>query len=168
MGKSTSSLILCLFSALMFVSCAKENLDEELRSVDHVAKSSVNYTYSEIETAILEQVNDYRASKNLNKLESIGEISLEAEDHNYYMLETGKVSHDNFGVRYKALVSGVGAKAVSENVGYGYRTAEAVVKAWIASEGHRKNIESNHTHFGVSVVQDEDGRNYFTNIFVRK
>ena len=90
------------------------------------------------------------------------------ESHNYYMLEVGKVSHDNFGARYENLVEAVGAKSVSENVGFGYRTAEAVVNAWLNSDGHKKNIEGNHSHFGVSVVDDAEGRNYFTNIFIRK
>ncbi len=33
---------------------------------------------------------------------------------------------------------------------------------------HKENIEGNHSHFGVSVVDDANGRNYFTNIFIRK
>lgn len=168
MRKISSLLFLCLFSALFSVSCSKESLGDEIKSIDHVAKENLSYMYSEMETDILQEINVYRKSKGLNDLESLSEISLEAEDHNYYMLGKGKVSHDNFGERYNALVNSVKARAVSENVAYGYHSADAVVKAWINSEGHRKNIESDYTHFGISVVEDEDGKNYFTNIFVRK
>lgn len=168
MRKSTKRVILLIFSTLLLASCAKESLDEEIDSVDHVAKTSVNYTYTDIEKDILSAINEYRKEQDIKELSPLGEISLEAEDHNYYMVETGKVSHDNFGERYTALVNSIAARAVSENVAYGYHTADAVVKAWIKSDGHRENIESNFTHFGVSVVEDEEGRNYFTNIFVRR
>jgi uncharacterized protein YkwD len=154
--------------ALTTVSCAKESIEEEVNSYNHTAEEKVNFDYSEIESNILDLVNEHRNSLNLEPLQPIAEISVEAESHNYYMLEVGKVSHDNFGVRYENLVETIGAKAVSENVGYGYRTAEAVVNAWLKSDGHKKNIEGNHSHFGVSVVDDVEGRNYFTNIFIRK
>lgn len=168
MRKSSYSLILLLFSAFFLISCSKESLEKDLHAVDHVAKENLSYSYSEIETEILEEINTYRKSQGLKDLEPLPEISLEAEDHNLYMLEEGKVSHNNFGERYNALVNSIGAHAVSENVAFGYRSADAVIKAWINSDGHRKNIESHSTHFGVSVLQDEDGKNYFTNIFVRK
>ncbi|HSP11814.1 MAG TPA: CAP domain-containing protein [Salegentibacter sp.] len=168
MRKSTLRLMALVFSVLILNSCAKDNLEDEINSIDHTAKTSVNYTYKDIEQDILTEINDYRKELDLNTLTPLAEISLEAEDHNIYMVETGTVSHDNFGARYTALVNSIAARAVSENVGYGYHTAEAVVKAWIKSDGHRENIESDFTHFGVSVVEDANGRNYFTNIFVRR
>ncbi|MDR9457664.1 MAG: CAP domain-containing protein [Salegentibacter sp.] len=168
MRKSITRFILLVFSSLVLISCAKDSVDEEINSIDHIAKTSVNYTYTDIEKEILSAINDYRKEQDLKELSPLGEISLEAEDHNYYMVETGKVSHDNFGERYTTLVNSIAARAVSENVAYGYHTADAVVKAWIKSDGHRENIESNFTHFGVSVVKDKEGRNYFTNIFVRR
>lgn len=168
MRKRLYPLLVVLFSTLFLVSCSKDSLENELHAIDHVAKEKISYTYTEIETEILKEVNNYRETRGLKSLKPLSEISLEAEDHNFYMLEKGTVSHDNFGERYNALVNTVGAKAVSENVAYGYRSADAVVRAWISSDSHRKNIESTSTHFGVSVVEDEEGKNYFTNIFIRK
>ncbi|TDN82406.1 hypothetical protein DET49_12459 [Salegentibacter sp. 24] len=168
MRKSTLRFIMLVLLTVTTVSCAKESIEEEVNSYNHIAEEKINFDYSEIESSILDLVNEHRESLGLSSLKPIAEISVEAESHNYYMLEIGKVSHDNFGIRYENLVKTVGAKAVSENVGYGYRTAEAVVNAWLNSDGHRKNIEGNHSHFGVSVVDDEEGRNYFTNIFIRR
>jgi len=168
MRKSTLRLFMLVLLAVSTVSCAKESIEEEVNSYNHTAKEKVAYNYSEIENNILALVNEHRKSLGLEALAPIAEISVEAESHNFYMLEVGKVSHDNFGSRYENLVETVGAKSVSENVGYGYRTADAVVKAWLNSSGHKKNIEGNHSHFGVSVVDDENGRNYFTNIFIRR
>ena len=168
MKKSTLRFVMLVLLAVSTVSCAKDSIEEEVNSYNHTAKEKVDFDYSVIESDILRLVNEHRESLNLAPLKPIAEISVEAESHNYYMLEVGEVSHDNFGVRYENLVKTIGAKAVSENVGYGYRTADAVVKAWLNSKGHKENIEGNHSHFGVSVLDDENGRNYFTNIFIRK
>lgn len=168
MRKSTLRLFMLVSLFIFTASCAKDSIEEEVNSYDHTAEEKVDFDYTEIESEILTLVNEHRKSLNLKALAHVAEISVEAESHNYYMLEVGKVSHDNFGARYENLVETIGAKSVSENVGYGYRTAEAVVNAWLKSDGHKENIEGNHTHFGVSVVDDENGRNYFTNIFIRK
>jgi uncharacterized protein YkwD len=73
-----------------------------------------------------------------------------------------------FNIRYQNLVQEIGARAVSENIGFGYRAAEALLEAWINSEGHRANIERSYSHFGISVDQDQKGKDYFTNIFTRR
>ena len=168
MRKSTFRFAILVLLSISTISCAKQSIEDEVNSYNHTAEEIVNFNYSEIESSILELVNAHRKSLELEPLKPIAEVSLEAESHNYYMLEVGKVSHDNFGARYENLVEAVGAKSVSENVGFGYRTAEAVVNAWLNSDGHKKNIEGNHYYYGVSVVDDAEGRNYFTNIFIRK
>lgn len=156
-------LALCVLS---LTSCSKESLEESNGS-DLIAVVP-EIDYSSIELEIMELVNDYRESKGLSKLDYLDEISWQAEDHNFHMIEKNEVCHDGFPARYTALVDAIGAKAVSENVAYGYSSAEAVVKTWIESEGHRDNMEGNLTHFGISVKQDASGKLYFTNIYVRK
>ena len=140
---------------------------EDLESANLTAKPAP-VVYSAIELDVLELVNAYRDQKGLSQLQFLDESSVQAAAHNRHMIENNEVCHDFFGSRYQALVEQVNAKAVSENVGFGYRTAEAVVNAWINSDGHRKNLEGNHTHFGISVKESEDGKYYFTNIFVKK
>lgn len=168
MGKSTLRFGLLIFCAFTLFSCTKDPINEELTSVDNVVKKAAIYSYTNIELDIIAEVNAYRESLGLNALQPIGDISLTAEDHSEYMATQGQVSHDNFGQRYSDLVNAIGAKAVSENVAYGYHSAEAVVKAWINSEAHKKNIIDNHTHMGISVIADDEGKNYFTHIFVKK
>ena len=163
----TKQLCLMLVSILMFSSCSKD----ELKPEDTTLKTAdlVDYVaYSEMELEVLNAVNDHRISVGLSELKRVDGITFLASDHNTYMIQKKEVSHDNFQKRYFTLVNEIGAQAVSENVGFGYRTSEAVVNAWIKSEGHRNNIEGNYTHFGISVAQDENGKNYFTNIFVRR
>ena len=158
-------LILC---TSFLTSCAKDSIGEEVSSYDQTVTERLEYTYTDIETGILDEVNLYRRALNLPELTLMVNLSLESETHNKYMIEQGKVSHDNFTQRASILMEAVRARKVAENVGFGYRTSEAVVNAWLKSKGHRENIEGNFTHIGVSVRQDADGKNYFTNIFIKR
>lgn len=157
---------LMAISVFSLTSCSKENI-EEMDSANLTTKMApVNY--SSIELDILDLVNAYRVQQGLTELLSLDEGSRQAATHNQHMIQNNEVCHDDFGSRYEALVKAENAKAVSENVGFGFRTAEAVVNAWIKSDGHRENMIGNHTHFGISVKEGKDGKLYFTNIFVRK
>lgn len=168
MRKITKPILLLFMCTFLLTSCSKDSINEEVDSFDQLATKKVDYNYSLMELEILERINIYRTVKGLNELELITEISLEAENHNSYMIDNSEVSHDNFSERASFLVTEVNAKSVSENIAYGYRTADAVVNAWLKSKDHRKNIEKELTHFGISVKQDAEGKNYYTNIFIKK
>jgi len=168
MFTNTKFLCLTFVCVLSLSSCSKDNIVQDENNISKNIELNDNFAYSSMEIETLDAINDYRISQGLTVLHQLDDITIEAFDHTKYMVSLNVVNHDNFNNRYQNLVNEIGAKAVSENVGFGYRTAEAVVKAWINSEGHRKNIEGNYTHFGISVDQDENGKNYFTNIFVRR
>lgn len=156
---------LLIFCAIYLTSCSKESLDE-IETADLSAKIAP-VSYSAIEMDVLDLVNSYRKEKGLSELLYLDESSIQAAIHNKHMIEEDEVCHDSFGSRYEALVESVQAKSVSENVAFGFSTAEAVVEAWIKSEGHKLNMEGEHTHFGISVKEDKEGKLYFTNIFVK-
>lgn len=154
-------------SVMTLTSCSKDSLGEELETAE-LNTEVPPISYSSFELEVLNLVNSYRIKNGLSELDLLDDSSHQAELHNQHMIQNDEVCHDDFLSRYSALVDNVHAKAVSENVAYGYRTADAVVSAWIKSDGHRENLLGNHTHFGISINQDQDGKNYFTNIFVRK
>jgi len=154
-------------SSISLTSCSKDSLGEELETAE-LNTGVIPVSYSSFELNVLDLVNDYRIENGLKELDILDDGSRQAEEHNNHMIEEDEVCHDGFPNRYSALVNSVKAKAVSENVAYGYRTAEAVVNAWIKSEGHRENMLGNHTHFGISITENSEGKFYFTNIFVRK
>ncbi len=163
-------LTLILVSTLLF-SCAKEDdgiyFDAVSENINEDLTKNVNY--SKIEIDILTIVNSYRESIGINKLTSLDIISGVADGHTNYMIQEGKISHDNFSQRAETLMYQASAKSVAENVAYGYNSAQAVVDGWLGSETHRALIENpNFTHFGISTEANADGRNYFTQMFIKK
>lgn len=66
------------------------------------------------------------------------------------------------------MIQNASATKVSENVAYAFSSAQSVVNAWLNSAGHRANIEGDYTDFDISAEQNEEGRWYFTNIFIKK
>ncbi|MBT8296623.1 MAG: CAP domain-containing protein [Gramella sp.] len=168
MKNITLTTIALIFCTLFLTSCSKDSLNDEVTAYNQVVTERAVYNYTAIEAEILEEVNIYRKVQGLNELKAMAELSVESEGHNKHMINEGEVSHDNFSLRASTLMNRVGAKSVAENVGFGYRTAEAVVNAWLKSQGHRENIEGTYTHFGISVRQEAEGKNYFTNIFIKK
>lgn len=160
-------LPLALISFLLF-SCAKEDdgiyFDETAEVID-----TVNVTYSDIELEILDLVNAHRAELGMKALNSLDIVSGVADGHTNYMIEVGQINHDNFGERAQILMKNAKAKTVAENVAYGYSTAQGALNGWLNSDAHRKVIENpNFTHFGISTKSDNNGRNYFTQIFINK
>ncbi|MDP3352676.1 MAG: CAP domain-containing protein, partial [Flavobacteriaceae bacterium] len=76
-------------------------------------------------------------------------------------------SNDNFNERSRKLMTTANAKVVLENVGAGYNTAESLMKAWLNSELHRKNIEDSSVQFmGVSAQKNISGTEFYTQIFI--
>lgn len=127
-----------------------------------------NYTHSTFEVELLDLVNQDRVSKGLNALTVINEISYLASTHDDYMITNGVASHDNFEQRSASLRNGVGAISVSENVAAGFNTPASALAAWNASPTHKANLEGAHTHYGLAVKADSNGKKYYTLLFIRK
>jgi len=128
-----------------------------------------NVTYSSIESQILDLINEHRNSIGLNTLTKLDQISGVADGHTNYMIEKGELNHDNFSLRSQNLMDNAGAKSVGENVAYGFNSAEGVVRGWLNSPEHKAIIEnSGYTHFGISTDANQEQRNYFTQIFIKK
>lgn len=54
----------------------------------------------------------------------------------------------------------------AENVAYGQRSAEEVVRTWMNSPGHRKNILTpSRSQIGVGLAYSSSGRPYWTQVF---
>ena len=156
--------LMALF-VIFLSSCSTDSIDDKIENIDNefvVPEAKV------IEIEILELINDYRLSEGLSALSNLGVIKSQTYNHTDYMIQNSNISHDNFTLRRNFLTQNANANRVSENVAYGYSSANSVVAAWINSDSHREAIEGDYTHFDVSAEQDENGYWYFTNIFIKK
>ena len=158
---------LLLVSAIFFmVSCSSN--DSTAGIAEASAQKVTIYTYSATELQTMDLINSYRISKGLNPLEKINHISYKSEEHDNYMIANNVVNHNDFVARSENIIKVLGAKTVSENIAYNYSTPQAALNAWLASPGHKENIEGDFTHFGISIRENPTtGRKYYTNIFAK-
>lgn len=153
--------LLCLLA-----SCSKD--DELVASeIDMIELAPNLEVEGQFAAAILDEINLHRESMGLSDLQPHTDSESQAVDHSKYMASKHQISHDNFFKRSDYLKS-KGADKVSENVAFGYDTAEEVVAAWLKSPGHREALEGDFTHSGIAVVKTETGVTYFTEIFVKE
>lgn len=167
--KSLLALLLISVTGTMN-SCTSDPYEAPLTSVTSTTPPSDlnNYSYNASEIQLMDLINTYRVSIGLNSLVKTNYISSIAEVHNNYMLTTNVLSHDNFNIRSQDIMKALGAKSVGENVAYNNSTPQATFDAWLASSGHKANIQGSYTHFGISIrVSSVDGRKYCTNIFAK-
>ncbi len=162
MNTYTYRIVSILFAMLLVFSCSQDSTDDSIS-----LEASVDVTYSNLETEVLTMINDHRNSINLNPLQVSDMVSAVAQIHTEYMITTSEVSHDFFLRRVSLLKNNPGALTTSENVAFGFATSGGVVRGWLNSDEHRAIIEtSSFTHFGISIDRDDEGRNYFTHIFI--
>ena len=147
-------------------SCSADSTETE--TVDAVANKVILYSYNTIELETMSLINAHRVSKGLNALEKINHMSYKSEEHDLYMIANNVVNHNDFVARSENIKKTLGASSVSENIAYNYNTPQAVLSAWLASPGHKENIEGNFTHFGIAIKADPaTGKKYYTNIFAK-
>lgn len=117
-------------------------------------------------------VNRHRASRGLAWLRWDDLVAAIARAHSQAMASGRQsFSHDGFDDRAARIRTLLPARSVAENVAYdsrlGPELAQQVVEGWIASPGHRQNIEGAFTVTGIGAAEADDGTRYFTQIFVR-
>ena len=157
------STIILLITTLNSCSTDTDTIEES-----NLVLTEKNISTKQIEIEILEAINKHRISIGKNTLKQASIIKDVAHNHTLYMIDKSKMSHENYKERSTYLISNYGAKRVGENVAFGYRNAETVVKAWIKSESHKATLEGNYNYFDISAEQNEKGQWFFTNIFVKK
>ena len=159
--KTTIKVLALMIIGISFTACSKD--DDGFEAPTAIETANING----LENEILSLVNIHRESIGLNRVSVLTPAYSEASNHTKYMIEQGKISHDNFNERSRTLMSTASAKVVLENVGAGYTTAGSLMKAWLNSELHRKNIENPSVQFmGVSAQKSVSGSNFYTQIFI--
>ncbi|HEX8927490.1 MAG TPA: CAP domain-containing protein [Actinomycetota bacterium] len=112
--------------------------------------------------------NKQRALHGCKALKADTRLATAARLHSSYMARRGAFSHtgsggSTFDARIRAASY---PRPAAENIAYGYRTGLDVVKAWMASPGHRANILNCKANtVGVGAVYAANGTTYFTQDF---
>ncbi len=118
---------------------------------------------------VVRLVNEERAKEGLPPLEKADDISSAAAVRAREL--TASFSHTRpDGSAYRTVLeqNGICFRSCGENVAYGYATPEAVMSAWMTSEGHRANIlNEGYTDIGVGYFTD-GGRGYWVQVFTMK
>jgi uncharacterized protein YkwD len=119
--------------------------------------------------AILFHVNEYRAKHHLKPLQMNNSMSEEAARHSRDMARHAvPFGHKYFDKRIHRLFAEIkDCQGGSENVAYNYKDGKDVVRNWLTSPGHRRNIEGNFNLTGIGLARDTKGKLYFTQIFLR-
>ena len=141
----------------------KPEIPDEKPETPEEAPSSLHA----FEKRVGELVNIERAKVGLKPLTLDESLSLKARVKSEDMAKNNYFSHNSptYGTPFEMMQSmGISYRTAGENIAMGQRTPEAVVQAWMNSEGHRKNILSpSFTHLGVGYIADG---NYWTQWFI--
>lgn len=163
--KTLTILISFISFPLFLLSC-----NRNIATSDSTKSAAPSFSAATMNRDILYHVNEYRKRKGLGALKFVEVANEQAAIHSKNMaLKKASFSHDGFEQRIAVVSKTIGTvMGAAENLAYGELSAEAVVKGWINSPGHKKNIEGNYTLTGIGTYQDAKGVIYFTQLFMRQ
>lgn len=117
--------------------------------------------------AFVRLMNAHRLSLGLKPLIWDSRLAAVAQAHSRDMFKRRYFSHrsrDGRSTWDRLEERGIEYSQAGENIAYGTRTGKAVLRGWLDSPGHRKNIErDSYTDHGVGKVGT-----YWTHIFIRR
>jgi uncharacterized YkwD family protein/spore coat assembly protein SafA len=123
----------------------------------------------DVETQVQSLVNEERKKSGLQPLEMDWELQRTARTKACDMADKGYFSHDSptYGSPFDMMEQfGIKYKTAGENIAQGQTSAHEVMKSWMNSEGHRKNIMSgDYTHIGVGFCAKG---NHWVQMFIGK
>jgi len=149
----------------------KSEITQPTASVLKDTTSNTTASNSNYEQKVVELVNVERQKNGLAALALDSSVSNVARTKSKDMAANNYFAHQSptYGSAGDMLKqSGINWSAWGENIASGQRTPEAVVTAWMNSEGHRANIlSSNFTKIGVGYTTNSNGTPYWTQMFIK-
>lgn len=121
------------------------------------------------ESRILQLVNAERAKAGAKALTSSADCTKLARMKSQDMVSNNYFSHQSptYGSPFDMLkANNINYMYAGENIAMN-QTAEAAFKAWMGSEGHRKNIlNPNFTELGIGIASKDNGSYIYTQLFI--
>ncbi|MEU6347614.1 CAP domain-containing protein [Streptomyces sp. NPDC046977] len=108
-------------------------------------------------TSLVKLVNQERAKAGCSALTVNARLTDAAQEHSADMADTGTMSHtgsDGSTPSDRISAAGYNWRSYGENVAYGYSSPSAVMKGWMNSPGHKRNIlDCSFKEIGVGLAQ---------------
>ncbi len=120
------------------------------------------------EKALLEETNKARKAEKLHPLEANPKLFAAARFHAAQMAKQNKLEHTlgESDVVKRAKDANYSFAGLAENIAHNQQDSEEVVKDWLKSEGHRKNmLNRDYTEIGLAVSKNEKGERYWVQVF---
>lgn len=150
------------FETTTEVTTTKPNIESSTETTT-ISQSNSNYS-----TQVLNLVNKHRRENGLKELTLNSNLSNVAQIKTNDMKSNNYFSHTSptYGSPFDMIKQfGISYKTAGENIAKGQKTPEAVVNAWMNSEGHRANIlNPNYTQMGLGYTAD--GTVYWCQMFI--
>ena len=128
-------------SAAVFTPVASAHPRAHARGCRDAHASIAAVPHAAVQRAVVCLVNQQRARRQLPRLHQSPRLNRSAQGWTNTMVSQRDFSHGaDFATRISA--AGFNWQMVGENIAAGYRTPAAVVRAWMASPGHCRNILS--------------------------
>lgn len=158
------SLLIRIFCLLGFgMACLESNAQSRTQDGYHSSDHS-----EALVQQVFQRINDYRKKHRLPALQWDDRITAVALAHSQDMA-AGRVppGHEGMSARMDQLKERIPAiRSMAENIVVGPPVIEELVKAWIKSEVHRKNIKGAYNATALAMATDAQGIVYLTQIFV--
>ncbi|KZO00318.1 S-layer homology domain-containing protein [Bacillus badius] len=146
--------------------------DQKLTDPQPPAKQPVTDHQADISQQILQLVNQERAKAGLGALRYADDVAKVARLKSEDMAKNNYFDHTSptYGSPFKMMDRfGIHYTFAGENIAAGYSTAEAVMKGWMNSPGHRANILSpDYAEMGIGIAKGGDYGIYYTQMFVKR
>lgn len=128
----------------------RDSEDEPVAATDHATRTE----------EIVKEHNRLRAEVKLPSLSPSRRLQEAAEDHVRDMAARHKMSHkgsDGSTPSSRILAKGYRLRYCAENIAFGPRSVEGVMKGWMNSSPHKANILGNYSQIGAAYATAEDG-----------
>lgn len=126
----------------------------------------------DLETEVIRLVNNERANAGRSPLTENEQLSRVARLKSEDFIKNNYFSHNSptYGSPFDMMRQfGISFIAAAENIASGQRSASEVMNTWMNSSGHRTNIlNATYNQIGVGVARDNNGKLYWTQMFIKK
>ena len=138
--------------------------DPSAAPIESVFQSRAKDDPESVQDRLVKAHNRIRAEAKLPALTVSRKLQAAAELHAHDMASMGKMTHtgsDGSKSAERIASQGYHYRRAGENVAVGQFTTDAVMKGWMKSPPHKRNILGSFSQIGVACAIAEDGKRYW-------